>query len=58
MRSQSGMSILKFLILIVVLMLLFAVTAFVVLQDNGIYEREVKPLIENQSYDTNQVATK
>lgn len=58
MRSQKGMSIVKFLIFIVVMMLLLGVTTYVVVQDNGIYEREIKPLIENQAEETNQTATK
>lgn len=58
MRSQNGMSIVKFLIFIVVMMLLLGVTTYVVVQDNGIYEREIKPLIENQAEETNQTATK
>lgn len=58
MKSENGMSIVKFLIVIVVLMLLLGVTAYVVIQDNGIYEREVKPLLEDVAENTNQTATK
>lgn len=47
MKSQKGMAIQKFVVLIVALMLLLGVTTYVVVQDNGIYEREVKPLVNN-----------
>lgn len=53
MKSQKGMAMQKFVVLIVVLMLLLGVTTYIVVQDNGIYEREVKPLINNQLEEEN-----
>ncbi len=47
MKSQSGMAIQKFVVLIVVLVMILGATVYVVFQDNGIYEREVKPLVNN-----------
>lgn len=47
MKSQNGMAIHKFVVLIVVLVMILGATAYVVLQDNGIYDREVKPLVNN-----------
>ena len=47
MKSQKGMAIHKFVVLIVVLVMILGATAYVVLQDNGIYEREVKHLVNN-----------
>ena len=46
MRSEKGLAIHKFLILIVVLMMFVGVTTYVVMQDNGIHEREIEPLVE------------
>lgn len=56
MRSQKGMAIHKFVVLIAVLMLLFGATLYVIVQDNGIYEREVEPLINNQLEEGNTTA--
>lgn len=53
MKSQKGMAMQKFVVLIVALMLLLGVTTYVVVQDNGIYEREVKTLINNQLEEVN-----
>ena len=58
MKSQKGMAIQKFVLLIVALMLLLGVTTYVVMQDNGIYEREVKPLINNQLEEGNTTTQK
>lgn len=58
MKSQKGMAIQKFVVLIVALMLLLGVTTYVVMQDNGIYEREVKPLINNQLEEGNTTTQK
>ncbi len=47
MKSQNGLALHKFVVIIVVLMLILGATTYVVMQDNGIYEREVKPLVNN-----------
>ncbi len=57
MRSEKGLATQKFLVLIVVLLMFLGVTTFVVMQDNGIYDREIKPLLEN-SKTTNEVVEK
>ena len=56
MKSQKGMAIHKFVVLIAVLMLLFGATLYVIVQDNCIYEREVEPLINNQLEEGNTTA--
>lgn len=58
MRSEKGMSPVKFLIFLAVMMLFLGVTTYVVMQENGIYDREIKPLLQNQAENTNQTATK
>lgn len=58
MKSQKGMAMHKFLVLIVALMLLLGVTTYVVVQDNGIYEREVKPLVNNLVEEANVTTQK
>lgn len=57
MRSEKGLAIHKFLILIVVLMMFVGVTTYVVMQDNGIHEREIEPLVE-KALTTNEVVEK
>ena len=57
MRSEKGLAIHKFLILIVVLMMFVGVTTYVVIQDNGIHEREIEPLVE-KALTTNEVVEK
>lgn len=49
MRSQKGIGLVRLVIFIICMMLLLGVTTYVVMQDNGIYEREFKPLIENHT---------
>lgn len=56
MKSQKGIGLLGLLIFVVVMMLLLGVTTYVVIQDNGIYEREVKPLLTTE--DANKVVEK
>ncbi|MBQ7410369.1 MAG: hypothetical protein IJW20_03195 [Clostridia bacterium] len=58
MKSQKGMAIQKFVVLIVVLMMLLGVTTYVVMQDNGIYEREVEPLVNNLVEEANVTTQK
>ncbi len=58
MRSEKGMATQKFLVLIVVLLMFLGVTTFVVMQDNGIYDREIKPLLEKSATTTNEVVEK
>ncbi len=57
MRSEKGLGIVRLVIFIVALMLLLGVTTYVVMQDNGIYEREIKPLLEKNT-STNEVVEK
>ena len=57
MRSEKGLAIQKFLVILVALLMLLGVTTFVVMQDNGIYDREIKPLLE-KSATTNEVVEK
>lgn len=54
MKSEKGMAPQKFLVLLVVATLFLGVATYVVFQDNGIYDREVKPLLE-KSNTTNEV---
>lgn len=53
MRSQKGIGLVRLVIFIIAMMLLLGVTAYVVFQDNGIYEREVEPLLKNQTEESN-----
>lgn len=55
MRSEKGLTIQRLVVFIVAMMLLLGVTTYVVVQDNGIYDREIKPLLENS---TNEVVEK
>lgn len=47
----------RLLVFLVVMMMLLGVTTYVVMQDNGIYEREIKPMLE-KSTSTNEVVEK
>lgn len=58
MNTQKGIGMVRLIIFIVAMMLLLGVTTYVVMQDNGIYEREIKPLIENNIEGTNTVVEK
>lgn len=55
MRSEKGLGIVRLVIFIVAMMFLLGVTTYVVVQDNGIYDREIKPLLKKSSI-TNEVA--
>lgn len=57
MKSEKGMTIQRLVVFIAAMMLLLGVTTYVVVQDNGIYDREIKPLLEN-STNTNEVVEK
>lgn len=57
MRSEKGLGIVRLVIFIVAMMLLLGVTTYVVVQDNGIYDREIRPLLEKSS-NTNEVVEK
>ena len=54
MKSEKGMATHKLLVFIAVATVCLGVVTYVVFQDNGIYDREVKPLLE-KSNTTNQV---
>lgn len=53
MKSEKGMGRVRFVILLIVLLLLLGPTVYVIIQENGVYEREVQPLIENAVQDSN-----
>lgn len=48
----------KLVVFIAVMMMLLGVTTYVVFQDNGIYEREVKPLLTNEAEEVNTTISK
>lgn len=58
MRSQKGIGLVRLVIFIVAMMFLLGVTTYVVVQDNGIYDREIKPLLQNATEDTNTAIVK
>lgn len=47
----------RLVVFLAVMMMLLGVTTYVVMQDNGIYEREIKPMLE-KSASTNEVVEK
>ena len=57
MRSEKGLALQKFLVVLVSLLMLLGVTTFVVMQDNGIYDREIKPLLEKTAPTNEEVET-
>lgn len=57
MKSEKGMALPKLLAFIVVMTLFVGVATYVVVQDNGVYDREIKPLLEQKSA-VNEVETK
>lgn len=57
MKSEKGMALQKLLVFIVVMTLLVGVATYVVVQDNGVYDREIKPLLE-KSTTVNEVESK
>lgn len=57
MKSEKGMSIVRFVAYIVATLLFLGVCVYVIVQDNGIYDREIKPLLENRT-STNEVVEK
>ena len=58
MRSQKGIGHVRLVIFIVAMMLLLGVTTYVVMQENGIYDREVKPVINNYLQEENTTVEK
>lgn len=58
MRSQKGIGLVRLVIFIVAMMLLLGVTTYVVMQENGIYDREVKPVINNYLQEENTTVEK
>ena len=57
MKSEKGMALQKLLVFIVVMTLLVGVATYVVVQDNGVYDREIKPLLEKSTI-VNEVESK
>lgn len=58
MRSQKGIGLVRLVIFIVAMMLLLGVTTYVVMQENGIYDREVRPVINNYLQEENTTVEK
>jgi hypothetical protein len=58
MRSQKGIGLVRLVIFIVAMMLLLGVTTYVVVQENGIYDREVRPIINNYLQEENTTVEK
>ncbi len=56
MRSEKGMSSQRLLVFLVVMTLFVGVATYVVVQDNGVYDREIKPLLE-KNVTVNEVAS-
>ena len=57
MKSEKGMALPKLLVFIVVMTLFVGVATYVIVQDNGVYDREIKPLLE-KSTTVNEVESK
>ena len=49
MKSEKGMALPKLLVFLVVMTLFLGVATYVVVQDNGVYDREIKPLLEKSN---------
>lgn len=49
MRSEKGMALPRLLVYLVVATLFLGVATYVVVQDNGVYDREIKPLLEKNT---------
>lgn len=49
MKSEKGMALPKLLVFLVVMILFLGVATYVVVQDNGVYDREIKPLLEKSN---------
>ncbi len=47
MKSEKGLGMVRLVIFLVAMMLLLGVTGYVVFQENGIYDRELKPVIDD-----------
>lgn len=56
MKSQKGIGIVRLLIFVVAMTFFLGIATYVVVQDNGIYDREIKPLLEKSS-NTNEVVS-
>lgn len=57
MKSEKGLTIHKFVVLIVVLLLFLGPTVYVIVQDNGVYDRDIKPMIQNSLDEENTIVT-
>ena len=57
MKTEKGMALPKLLVIIVVMTLFVGVATYVIVQDNGVYDREIKPLLE-QNATVNEVESK
>lgn len=53
MKSEHGKSRVILVLQCVILMLLLGPTVYVIFQENGIYDREIQPVIENYINQTN-----
>lgn len=55
MKSEHGKSRVILVLQCVILMLLLGLTVYVIFQENGIYDREIQPVIENYINRTNTI---
>lgn len=49
MKSEKGMALPRLLVYLVVATLFLGVATYVVVQDNGVYDREIRPLLEKNT---------
>ena len=49
MKSEKGMALQRLLVYLVVATLFLGVATYVVVQDNGVYDREIRPLLEKNT---------
>jgi len=55
MKTESGRARVILVLRCVILMLCLGLTTYVIFQDNGIYDREIQPVIENYVSEANNV---
>ena len=55
MKSECGRSRVILVLICVILMLLLGPTVYVIFQENGIYDREIQPVIESYTNESNTI---
>lgn len=55
MKTECGKARVILVLRCAILMLFLGLTTYVIFQDNGIYDREIQPIIENYIEETNNV---